>query len=91
MTVTALYQKMIAAEQAEKAADFALPEQKLYLALYEEYWCTVGKKRAEWKALPNSEEKDRAEENADETEDTNVDKLRWYEIAFATYEEYKTL
>lgn len=91
MAVTELYQKMIDAEKAEKEADYAVPEQNAYLALYEEYWFAVGKKRKEWNAIPQSEEKDGAEENANDTEDTDVDKLRWFEIAFATYEEYQTL
>jgi hypothetical protein len=91
MAVTELYQKLIAAEQAEKAADYALPEQKVYLAAAMMYYQAVAKKRAEWKTIPDSLDKIRAEENADETEDTHIDGLRWYEIAFATYEEYKTL
>lgn len=61
----------------------ALKELESAEALYNAW---VAGRRAEWDAIPESDRKASAEENANETEGCMSDRLRWYEIAIGSYE-----
>lgn len=87
---TELFQTMKAAELAFNADDMNTEKLDVLEVAERAYFAEVAKRRAEWDALPAGERKDSAEQNAFDTEGTNVDQLRWLEIALGTYEEIGT-
>jgi len=86
METTALYNDMKNAEAAEIANDYAIPFQNAALKAIHAYYAAVDDKRVLWNALPEDDRKASAEENANDSEGTAIDLLRWYEVALMTYE-----
>ena len=84
-----LYQTMKAAEA--KFATTGLVADIAPLEVSEKaYFAAVAAKKAEWKAIPEGNKKDSAENNAYDTcEENSVslsDEIYWLEMAFASYE-----
>lgn len=50
-----------------------------------DYWAAVREAMGAWDALPHGERKAAAEDRAHSIEGTDDDKLRWYEIAVASF------
>lgn len=86
---TTLYTAMVAAEELFSAEDTLL-----HLNCLEEaeraYFAALKIARSRWNAIPEGEEKDNAEINANDTRDEGVfearDELAWFDIAIATFE-----
>ena len=85
MATTELYEVLRAAEKAYNENDLSLDLLNAYETAERAYYAAVYAKEAEWKALPASDTKSSAEENADDTEDCEFDRLRWLEVAICGY------
>ena len=85
MATTELYEALCKAEKAFNENDLSLDLLNAYEAAERAYGDAVAAKRAEWNTLPASDDKSSAEENADDTEDCELDRLRWLEVAIAGY------
>lgn len=83
--ITDLFQTYQAAEAAMIAGEYSVELCRAYDAAGRAYYGAISHKRAEWSAIPYNAAKSSAETNADDTEDTDIDELRWLEIAFYTY------
>jgi hypothetical protein len=92
--ITELYRAHLAAEAAADAARAStapidmLPLGQACDRAWAAYMAAVKAARLEWEALPKGDRKDCAEQNAYDTEDTDEDELRWFEVALATYDAY---
>lgn len=93
MVTTELFQKVVATEAAftQSVKDSQIGAGDLQLMkiadeAFAEYVAAVSIARAKWDGVPSGDAKDSAEQNANDTEDTDVDQLRWYEIALMTWE-----
>lgn len=86
-----LFQKMIEAKTAWEADDMNLSKLSALEEAEVAFFAALKIAREKYEALPEGWAKDSAEQNAFDTEDTNVDELRWFEIALATYEMNITL
>lgn len=88
MTTTELYQAMHAAKQKEEDCDYSILKLTHAAIDAENAWgAALQIARMTFEALPANKAADSAITNANETEDCDVDKLRWYEIALLTYDE----
>lgn len=85
MATTELYEILCTAEAAWNADALDLDLLNAYEAAERAYGDACAAKRAEWNALPACDEKSSAEQNADDTEDCELDRLRWLEVAIAGY------
>lgn len=83
---TDLYRQMLATESAWGASKMDLAKLNSADVASALYVSAVGAARKEWKAVPEGEAKDSAENNAFDTEGCREDALRWYQIAAATYQ-----
>ncbi len=85
MATTELYEICRTAEAAWNETGLDIDRLNAYEKAERAYGNAVAAKRAEWNALPNDEQKMSAEQNADETEDCELDRLRWLEVAIGGY------
>jgi hypothetical protein len=83
--MTNLYQVHLAAEAAMIASDYTLESCQVADTAYAAYRTAVVAARTAWLAISSSDAKSSAETNAEDTEGTAVDELRWLEVALATY------
>lgn len=83
---TELYQKHIAAEKAMIEGNYELGLCDVADKAFAAYLGKIAELRAKWRAIPDGERKWSAEQNAIDTEDTDIDELRWLEVALMTYD-----
>ncbi len=83
---TELYNTMIAAIHAHQADDMNVDKLNALEAAEAAYYGKRAELRAQWNAIPESDNKASAEENANDTEGTDIDTLYWFEIALRSYE-----
>jgi hypothetical protein len=86
METTELFARHQATEAAYQADDMNLDLMRAADKAYAAFMAGVEKARKEWDALPKGHAKDSAEQNAFDTEGTDVDELYWFVIAIRTYE-----
>lgn len=80
-----LYKRMNQAEQAW-LADCSCSVKLAKLEKAERaYYAALKTARTKWEAITESDAKDAAEENANDTPGTNSDELYWFNIALGTY------
>lgn len=83
---TELFQAMNTAEAAWNANELNIELLHAYEATERAYFGKIAELRKIWDTLPDGERKDSAITNAYDTEGTEADELRWFEIALMTYE-----
>lgn len=85
MATTDLYRSHQAAEAAWRADDMNLELLRTSDAAYAALMAATKTAREQWEAIPASDAKSSAENNAYDTEGTAEDQLRWFEVAIMTY------
>jgi hypothetical protein len=77
-----------ALRQAEQAfdADQSIPALETLQAAERVYFAALGAARAAFNALPDGDTKYRAEENAADTEGTDIDQLKFFRAVLSTHQ-----
>lgn len=85
-TDTTLFARMNAADAAFRADDMNLDLLHVLEAAEKAYFAELAIWRARWTEIPTSDAKYSAETNAEDSEGTAEDELRYLQIAVRTYE-----